>query len=150
MNSASERGLICALTILHSCIRGHGNCRPIWDSKEDFPSKKQPKFRLRYLKEERVLILCGRATLTPTTGQLAFDVCAGDAVTFFAGFVADWVVLEPMRKHYHYFEATGEECDEPSKKIPVIACDADGCGKGMLPKIEPRCLHSVPLPLPLL
>jgi uncharacterized cupin superfamily protein len=102
---------------------------PVWDSKEDFPAKKQPSFRLRYLKEERVLILEGLARLTPTNGDAAFEVRAGDCVTFHAGFVADWLVLERMRKHYHYFDASGQMCDEPSKAVPVMACDVVGCGK---------------------
>ena len=102
---------------------------PIWDSKEDFAGKKQPSFRLRYLKEERVLILEGAATLKPCNGNPAFEINAGDCVTFRAGFVADWVVTARMRKHYHYFNEDGEMCAEPSKAIPVMACDVDGCGK---------------------
>ena len=76
-----------------------------------------------------MLILEGRAELTPQNGDAPFVVQAGDAVEFRAGFVADWIVLAPMRKHYHYFERDGEPCAEPSKATPVIACDAGGCGK---------------------
>jgi uncharacterized cupin superfamily protein len=102
---------------------------PIWDSTEDFKAQKQPKFVLRYRLEERVLILSGSAQLSPTNGDPPFVVSAGDACTFRAGFVASWVVTSPMRKHYHYFDAAGELCAEPSKTTPVIACDAEGCGK---------------------
>jgi len=101
---------------------------PVWDSKEDFASQKKPRFTLRYRKEERVLIIEGMAQLTPKNGDPPFIVQEGDAVTFCAGFVVDWVVLERMRKHYHFFE-DGAMCEEPSKLIPVLACDADGCGK---------------------
>jgi len=101
---------------------------PVWDSKEDFAGQKQPKFVLRYREEERVLILEGKARLTPQNGDPPFEIAQGDAVTFRAGFVADWVVLERMRKHYHYFKG-GEPCTEPSKAVPVISCDAAGCGK---------------------
>ena len=100
---------------------------PIWDSGQDFAKVKQPKFVLRYRKEERVLVLEGKAQLTPQDGGAPFIVQAGDAVTFHAGFVADWCVLDRMRKHYQYFESSGEPCEEPSKATPVIACDV--CGK---------------------
>ena len=102
---------------------------PIWDSTEDFKAQKQPKFVLRYRLEERVVILSGSAQLSPTNGDPPFVISAGDACTFYAGFVANWVVTSPMRKHYHYFDAAGEMCAEPSKTMPVIACDAEGCGK---------------------
>ena len=102
---------------------------PIWDSTEDFKAQKQPKFVLRYRLEERVVILSGSAQLSPTNGDPPFVISAGDACTFYAGFVANWVVTSPMRKHYHYFDAAGEMCAEPSKTTPVIACDAEGCGK---------------------
>jgi uncharacterized cupin superfamily protein len=92
---------------------------PIWDSTEDFKAQKQPKFVLRYRLEERVLILSGSAQLSPTNGDPPFVVSAGDACTFRAGFVASWVVTSPMRKHYHYFDAAGELCAEPSKTTPV-------------------------------
>ena len=56
---------------------------PRWDSKEDFAGKKQPAFRLRYLREERVLIIEGRARLTPIHGGGApFEIRAGDCVTY--------------------------------------------------------------------
>ena len=102
---------------------------PIWDSSEDFRGTKTPKFTLRYRKEERVLILEGKAELTPQNGDAPFTVQEGDWVVFHAGFVADWVVSARMRKHYCYFESDGEACAEPSKATPVIACDVDGCGK---------------------
>jgi uncharacterized cupin superfamily protein len=101
---------------------------PVWDSKEDFASQKQPRFTLRYRKEERVLIIEGKAQLSPKNGDPPFIVQAGDAVTFHAGLVVEWVVLDRMRKHYHFFEG-GLMCAEPSKLVPVLACDADGCGK---------------------
>ena len=93
----------------------------VWDSKGE-PRK---KFPYSYPKEERVLIICGKATLTPdgdTKGEPAFTIEAGDAVTFHAGFKCKWHVIEPMQKHFQLFEADGEEAAEQ----PSIACDSCG------------------------
>lgn len=99
-----------------------GYAWPVWDSAEDFGGKKEPRFQLRYRKEERVIIIEGKAQLTPLNGDAPFIVKAGDAVTFHAGFVADWIVMERMRKHFAFY-ADGQPCAEPNKAIPVIACD---------------------------
>ena len=76
----------------------------VWDSKGE-PKK---KFPYAYPKEERVLIISGKATLTPDGGEPPFTIGAGDAVTFHAGFKCKWHVLEPMQKHFQLFEADGE------------------------------------------
>ena len=120
------------LTDISDAHRASAQAWPIWDSARDFVGQKVPKFPLRYRREEHVLILEGRAVLTPHNGDTPFEVGAGDAVIFRAGFASDWRVVEPMRKHYQYYAesagfADGTTCNEPSGLVPVIACDA--CGK---------------------
>jgi uncharacterized cupin superfamily protein len=90
----------------------------IWDS----ANETKTKFPYSYPLEERVLILGGRATLTPDDGSPAFEICGGQAVTFHAGFKCKWHVVEPMTKHFQLFEASGE----PAVPAPSIACDACG------------------------
>jgi uncharacterized cupin superfamily protein len=90
----------------------------IWDS----ANETKTKFPYSYPLEERVLILGGRATLTPDDGSPAFEIFGGQAVTFHAGFKCKWHVVEPMTKHFQLFEASGE----PAVPAPSIACDACG------------------------
>eukprot|EP00316_Scyphosphaera_apsteinii_P021723 CAMPEP_0119322366 /NCGR_PEP_ID=MMETSP1333-20130426/58001_1 /TAXON_ID=418940 /ORGANISM="Scyphosphaera apsteinii, Strain RCC1455" /LENGTH=174 /DNA_ID=CAMNT_0007329581 /DNA_START=20 /DNA_END=544 /DNA_ORIENTATION=+ len=90
----------------------------IWDSTDE-PKK---KFPYSYPKEERVLIICGKATLKPDGDEPAFDIGTGDAVTFHAGFKCKWHVLQPMQKHFQLFESNGEEAEDP----PSITCDSCG------------------------
>jgi len=68
-----------------------------------------------------VLILSGRATLTPNDGSAQIHVQAGDAIYFHNGFACRWAVHEPILKHYGYFDEAGEET-----KPAQIACDACG------------------------
>ncbi|GMI53439.1 hypothetical protein ScalyP_jg5423 [Parmales sp. scaly parma] len=106
----------------------------IWDSKtHDFTPILHPaptiegtgEFFFDYADnfEERVLILSGTATLTPTNpgGGKPFSIKAGDAVSFPQGFAANWNVTTPMTKHYCYFDSEGNETASNA-----IACD--GCG----------------------
>jgi len=90
----------------------------VWDSANE-PKK---KFPYSYPKEERVLIISGKAELTPDGGGPKFTINEGDAVTFHAGFKCKWHVLEPMQKHFQLFEANGEEAEE----APSIICDKCG------------------------
>ncbi|KAJ1620462.1 hypothetical protein T492DRAFT_1077705 [Pavlovales sp. CCMP2436] len=100
---------------------------PLWDSKtHPQKPKNSGKFRFDYngsYDTERVLITSGSATLFPTDGSAAVSICGGDAVFFHKGFCCDWVVHEPMTKHFAYF--VGEE--ESSLALADIACDE--CGK---------------------
>ena len=56
----------------------------IWDSADE-PKR---KFSYQYPKEERVLVISGKASLTPdgeAKGEPDFTIQAGDAVTFLPG-----------------------------------------------------------------
>ena len=70
-----------------------------WDS-STFPET----FDFAYAEEEEVLIIKGKATLTPTTGddEAPVAIAAGDKVIFHKGFKCKWLVEEPMEKFYHY------------------------------------------------
>ena len=81
-----------------------------WDS-STFPET----FDFSYAEEEEVLIIKGRATLTPTTGGDPVVIAAGDKVVFHKGFKCKWLVEEAMEKFYHY-----------PVPPPKIACDKCG------------------------
>jgi uncharacterized cupin superfamily protein len=71
---------------------------------------------------ERVLILTGRATVTPKDGSCGpITLSAGDSVFFHKGFSCSWDVLEPMTKLYNYFDASGTIA-QPAR----ISCDVCG------------------------
>ena len=77
------------------------------------------EFPYKYPDEEKVLIICGKATLTPDDKEMpSVTISAGDAVTFHAGFSCKWHVTEPMQKHY-----VVEGGDEP--KILCDSCDVN-------------------------
>jgi len=95
----------------------------VWDSKGD-----PTKFPFEYPVEERVLIICGKAELTPDDGSEPFTIEAGDAVRFHVGFACNWKVLEPMKKYFQYYGDDGKECG-CFPDAPKIACDNEGCGK---------------------
>lgn len=85
-----------------------------WDS-----STGPATFPFSYSEDEEVLILTGKATLTPKgkgVDATPIVIGAGEKVIFHKGFKCDWVVDEPMTKHYRY----------PTPP-PKIACDS--CGK---------------------
>ncbi len=53
---------------------------------------------------ERVLIVSGRATVTPCDGSPSFTVSPGDAVYFMAGFRCTWHIHEaPLVQRYGFF-----------------------------------------------
>ena len=79
---------------------------PLWDS-ITHPQKPagSGKFLFDYNGDydtERVLILSGKATLTPTVGlnRKPIAIGAGDSVWFHHGFACAWHVTEPMTKKY--------------------------------------------------
>mmetsp|Transcript_70411 Transcript_70411/g.114401 ORF Transcript_70411/g.114401 Transcript_70411/m.114401 type:complete len:198 (+) Transcript_70411:3-596(+) len=94
---------------------------PVWDSNThvcDPPDS--GKFPFDYSKqEERVLIVCGKAILTPDDGSADVTIGTGDYVIFHKGFSCRWHVLEPMQKHYCYFDEEGNE----AKCAGGISCD---------------------------
>ena len=72
---------------------------------------------------ERVLIVLGRATVTPCDGSPSFNVGAGDAVYFMAGFRCTWHINEaPLVQRYGFFGFDGKEI-----KDAEITCDVCGC-----------------------
>ena len=98
---------------------------PLWDS-TTHPQKPAGSGRFHFAYNgdyitERVLILTGRATLTPSDGSEAIEIAAGDCIYFHHGFTCDWHVHEPMTKRYAYFDAEGAE-----KTPAAIACDKCG------------------------
>lgn len=71
---------------------------------------KSGKFAFNYNGDyatERILVVCGAATLTPDDGSAPVKLAAGDSVWFHKGFACQWEVTEPMKKHYEYFDADG-------------------------------------------
>mmetsp|Transcript_56325 Transcript_56325/g.96962 ORF Transcript_56325/g.96962 Transcript_56325/m.96962 type:complete len:323 (-) Transcript_56325:429-1397(-) len=100
---------------------------PLWDS-EDHPQEPQGsgKFPFNYNGDyatERVLIVSGRATLTPDDGSPVVTLEPGDSVFFHHGFACQWTVHERMTKRYNYFDADGQL----KAALPAIACDGCGC-----------------------
>ena len=99
---------------------------PVWDSRlHPQTPPKSGKFHFEYngdYETERVLVLTGKATLTPEDGSPPITISEGDQVFFHKGLVCDWHVLEPMTKHYAYFGVDGEEV-QPK---PSITCDVCG------------------------
>ena len=63
---------------------------------------------------ERVLIVSGRATVTPCDGSPSFSVSPGDAVYFMAGFRCTWHIHEaPLVQRYGFFGFDGKEGRRP-------------------------------------
>ena len=72
---------------------------------------------------ERVLIMSGRATVTPDRGAPPFEVAPGDALYLFKGFSCTWCIdTAPLVMRYGYFGADGKELKEA-----VLTCDVCGC-----------------------
>mmetsp|Transcript_21197 Transcript_21197/g.32149 ORF Transcript_21197/g.32149 Transcript_21197/m.32149 type:complete len:168 (+) Transcript_21197:82-585(+) len=90
-----------------------------WDK---WDSKNKKSFPYNYTTEERVLIITGSATITPSDGSDPLTIEAGNAVTFHKGFKCKWKITKRMKKHYGMF-ASGEE-----EEVPAITCDI--CGEG--------------------
>ncbi len=65
---------------------------PVW-------TKEVSTFVWRYDQTETCYFLEGEAIVTPEGGE-AVRMCAGDLVTFLAGFSCTWDVRTPVRKHY--------------------------------------------------
>ena len=89
-----------------------------WDSKN------KKSFPYNYTSEERILILEGSATITPSDGSEPLTIEAGNAVTFHKGFKCKWKITKRMKKYYGMFASDSEDEDDP----PAITCDV--CSKG--------------------
>jgi uncharacterized cupin superfamily protein len=97
----------------------------IWDSSTHACEPEgSGKFPFNYADnhQERVLIIEGEATLTPTIGA-AFTIGTGDYVVFHRGFECMWHVTTPMRKHYCYFDEQGSETQ--ANNMTCDKCGAD-------------------------
>ena len=97
---------------------------------------------------ERVLIVSGRATVTPDNSNLpSFNVVRGDAVYFMHGFACTWHIEEaPLVQRYGYFGVDGKEIKET-----FLTCDV--CGDDCFAEsylyddemdICPRCFKGIP------
>lgn len=95
----------------------------IWDSdthEQDPPQSGKFHFDYASNHEERVLIICGVAILTPDDTAIApFTLKVGDMCSFWKGFACTWHVTKAMKKHYAFFDEDGDQA-EP------ITCD--NCG----------------------
>jgi uncharacterized cupin superfamily protein len=89
----------------------------VWDSKN------RKKFPYNYKAEERVLVIAGSATLTPTDGGDEIKIEAGDAVTFHVGFQCKWLITKRMKKYYAVF--ADENAAEEEAGITCDLCEAD-------------------------
>ena len=122
---------------------------PLWES-DEHPHEPpgSNRFHIAYhgdYDSERVLIMAGRATLTPDDGSPAYTVCAGDAVYFHKGFSCTWAVTEaPIQQHYGYFADDGKEIKEESIECDI--CGAECWKESYLFNDEldicPRCFRS--------
>uniref|UniRef100_A0A7S3Q8Q0 (S)-ureidoglycine aminohydrolase cupin domain-containing protein n=1 Tax=Chaetoceros debilis TaxID=122233 RepID=A0A7S3Q8Q0_9STRA len=94
-----------------------------WDSKN------RKSFPYNYTAEERVLVLEGSATLTPSDGTDPVTIEAGNAVTFHKGFKCKWKITKRMKKYYTVIIAADD--GEDDLDLPAIICDicsdAAGC-----------------------
>jgi len=122
---------------------------PLWDSRThpQTPAK-SGKFHFDYTGDyetERVLIMSGKATLTPEDGSAPITITKGDQVFFHKGLSCNWHVTEPMTKHYAYFGEDGEEV-EPNPSISCDICGAECYEESYLTKEEedicPDCYKS--------
>ena len=69
-----------------------------------------------------MLIVSGRATVTPCDGSPSFSVSPGDAVYFMAGFRCTWHIHEaPLVQRYGFFGFDGKEI-----KDAEVTCDVCG------------------------
>jgi len=72
--------------------------------------------------EERILVECGRATVTPNDGSPAVTFGEGDVVIFRKGLTCTWQIHQPMEWRHCSFDRNGEELE-----ISVgIICDMCG------------------------
>ena len=88
---------------------------------------KSGKFHFDYngdYETERVLIMSGKANLSPDDGSAKITIATGDQVFFHKGFACNWHVTEPMTKHYAYFGADGEEVVS-NNSITCDICQAE-------------------------
>ena len=97
---------------------------PTWDSNDADPPLVDGKVHFNYdgdYGSERVLVVHGKATITPDDGSPTVDVGEGDAVYLHKGFSCTWTIHEPLVQHYGYFGADGKEI-----KQTELTCDICG------------------------
>lgn len=96
---------------------------PLWESRTHPQAPpKSGKFHFDYngdYETERILVMSGKATLSPSDGSDPITIGEGDQVFFHKGFACDWHVTEPMKKHYAYYD----EDEVEVAANPSIACD---------------------------
>eukprot|EP00092_Neocalanus_flemingeri_P026182 GFUD01028379.1.p1 GENE.GFUD01028379.1~~GFUD01028379.1.p1 ORF type:complete len:226 (-),score=48.09 GFUD01028379.1:291-887(-) len=112
---------------------------PLWESRThpQTPAK-SGKFHFDYngdYETERVLIMSGKATLSPEDGSSPIAITKGDQVFFHKGFACNWHVTEPMTKHYAYYDEDGVEV-EPNPSIACDICEAECYEESYLTKEE--------------
>jgi len=120
---------------------------PLWDSgTHPQTPPKSGKFHFDYngdYASERVLIMSGRATLTPDDGSPPIEIAKGDQVFFHKGFACNWRVTERMTKHYAYFDEEGKEMEPVAASISCDVCGAECWEESYLTKDEedicPEC-----------
>ena len=120
---------------------------PVWDSKDADPPLVDGKVHFKYdgdYASERVLIVSGKATITPDDGSDPVEVGAGDAVYLHHGLAATWTVHESIVQHYGYFGEDGKEIKQTELTCDI--CGADCFEESYLFNDEvdicPRCFIS--------
>jgi len=84
------------------------------------------KFETRhtYAVEEQIVVVSGRAVLTPQNScDEAITVSAGDVVRFGRGLRCEWLVEEPMVTRYVYLDDSGKEMEEEGLTCDVCQSD---------------------------
>ena len=67
----------------------------------DIWEKEISEFPWHYNEPEQCYFLAGKVIVTPAGGQ-PVSINQGDFVTFLAGLMCTWKVLQPVRKHYRF------------------------------------------------
>ena len=62
--------------------------------------------------EHKVLVVSGKGTITPDGSDEPITLSPGDAVTFRQGAKCTWHIIEPMLKHFAYFDQAGKHVRE--------------------------------------
>eukprot|EP01135_Chromosphaera_perkinsii_P009403 Nk52_evm79s1737 gene=Nk52_evmTU79s1737 len=123
----------------------------VWDSEthpQDPPGSGKFHFDYSDNHEERVYIIEGKAELTPDEpGAPVVTIEKGNKVVFHRGFACTWHVLEPMKKHYCYYDEEGNVTQPANISCDKCGCDAweesyffeDKSGKGEDEDLCPTC-----------
>ena len=90
---------------------------PVWKTNEDAHIEYDGEYA-----SERVLIISGRASVSPKDGSPTFKVGPGDCVYFMHGFACTWHIDEaPLVQRYGFFGEDGKEIKETD-----LTCDICG------------------------